>query len=258
MGRGSKSSRSIPAQAGEPAARTCGRRRTRVYPRAGGGTIFTGQKTPSVPGLSPRRRGNRRGGSHRIGRAGSIPAQAGEPHGGTCQSEHRRVYPRAGGGTGFGRLIELRHAGLSPRRRGNRTCPSSVTADPGSIPAQAGEPYTYRRLTTLPRVYPRAGGGTTTGTARYYSRQGLSPRRRGNPRVAVRVLRKPGSIPAQAGEPVRVLRTRSIPAIGGGTISESSSPLRSPGLSPRRRGNPVETYPLQYRLGSIPAQAGEP
>ena len=104
---------SIPAQAGEPRP---GRRspmmRMRVYPRAGGGTAhrtFVHQQIPGGSGLSPRRRGNRpRGGRGPIARAGSIPAQAGEPES-----------PRSS-----------RHA--RPRS--------------GSIPAQAGEP-TWRTPT---------------------------------------------------------------------------------------------------------------
>ena len=70
---------SIPAQAGEPRSRSSATSRTRVYPRAGGGTITLSSALMSVTGLSPRRRGNRRRAHRPRLDAGSIPAQAGEP-----------------------------------------------------------------------------------------------------------------------------------------------------------------------------------
>ena len=71
---------------------------------------------------------------------GSIPAQAGEPAEREQSEALDGVYPRAGGGThakaNLGQIV----GGLSPRRRGNRPGYVVVRGDPGSIPAQAGEP----------------------------------------------------------------------------------------------------------------------
>ena len=70
---------SIPACAGEPSqiARDSGI--TRVYPRVCGGTIGDSGSECTVPGLSPRVRGNPRHRAHRPRPGGSIPACAGEP-----------------------------------------------------------------------------------------------------------------------------------------------------------------------------------
>ena len=93
------------------------------------------------------------------------------------------------------------------------------------------------------KVYPRAGGGTTTlgfGTAPDW---GLSPRRRGN-RLVLRGDAEPdGSIPAQAGEPlaeeIEERDLRVYPRAGGGTDA-------------------LDAGPAMPTDGSIPAQAGEP
>ena len=71
--------RSIPACAGEPIADQVVRAASRVYPRVCGGTCVRRRRLPKMMGLSPRVRGNRRGGGHRRSPAGSIPACAGEP-----------------------------------------------------------------------------------------------------------------------------------------------------------------------------------
>ena len=52
-------------------------------------------------GLSPRERGNRRGGDGVHHRRGSIPARAGEPRLASPLQAWRTVYPRASGGTIF-------------------------------------------------------------------------------------------------------------------------------------------------------------
>ena len=70
-----------------------------VYPRAGGGTRIHRRASGRGSGLSPRRRGIRRLGEHLPHRAGSIPAQAGEPIMSVAVNESSWVYPRAGGGT---------------------------------------------------------------------------------------------------------------------------------------------------------------
>ena len=92
--------------------------------------------------------------------------------------------------------------GLSPRRRGNQALCERIESDPGSIPAQAGEPIHAYRSDGAIRVYPRAGGGTVSLLGSIGVLMGLSPRRRGNLEGAVLQDRRLGSIPAQAGEPL--------------------------------------------------------
>ncbi len=90
---------SIPAHAGEPPVFSLVATAERVYPRACGGTFLSPHGDQSVPGLSPRMRGNRSNIRFRRSLQGSIPAHAGEPRRATKKSSGERVYPRACGGT---------------------------------------------------------------------------------------------------------------------------------------------------------------
>ena len=91
---------------------------------------------------------------------------------------------------------------------------------------------------------------------------GLSPRVRGNLKDAVVALRRLGSIPACAGEPLRTIPSACgagvYPRVCGGTFTNHTVGLRRRGLSPRVRGNPVSLSSSVTTTGSIPACAGEP
>ena len=176
---------------------------------------------------------------------------------------------------------------LSPRVRGNRSAGQGQTRSRGSIPARAGEPLVLNVPLLVPRVYPRACGGTREIRACEGRGQGLSPRVRGNQRAADPLEFRHGSIPARAGEP------RSSPftswcsgvyprACGGtwGSIPARAGepPTHQPnragrrvypracggtrrmadGLSPRVRGNHHRLKAEDRLVGSIPARAGEP
>ena len=91
---------------------------------------------------------------------------------------------------------------------------------------------------------------------------GLSPRGRGNLRLASDMVRVFGAIPARAGEPTRSMAgpssLRGYPRAGGGTLSADKTVLLTSGLSPRGRGN---LHPMDLpddMEGAIPARAGEP
>ena len=131
---------SIPACAGEPTPSCCPSSGARVYPRLRGGTRRGASHGLPLPGLSPLARGNLERAAQCRGREGSIPACAGEPahlHGPNCST---RVYPRLRGGTNQSLKIIVGHWGLSPLARGNRRLLAAARAQPGSIPACAGEP----------------------------------------------------------------------------------------------------------------------
>ena len=153
-------------------------------------------------------------------------------------------------------------SGLSPRVRGNPVHPVRLGLEIGSIPARAGEPSTHGRHRTIPRVYPRACGGTVRTSEPPFRKTGLSPRVRGNPGLAPAACRHQGSIPARAGEPVEALRTSLhtgvYPRACGGTVREIRVSQADQGLSPRVRGNQVPEAVLASGRGSIPARAGEP
>ena len=131
---------SIPAYAGEPYEGKILDGLHRVYPRVCGGT----EALPTTPiderGLSPRMRGNPVQGWGPACRTGSIPAYAGEPARDSRRRLARWVYPRVCGGTGAATGRRRRCGGLSPRMRGNPSCPAHRAARRRSIPAYAGEP----------------------------------------------------------------------------------------------------------------------
>ena len=95
-----------------------------------------------------------------------------------------------------------------------------------------------------------------------HSDPGLSPRVRGNLRESLTPVLPHGSIPACAGEPGLPPFRRGgswvYPRVCGGTSNPSFNSAVNLGLSPRVRGNLVQSGPIQVDEGSIPACAGEP
>ena len=254
--------RSIPARAGEPKRRGCGRRKTRVYPRASGGTLVRAVLGDEEQGLSPRERGNHVASRPVAGRAGSIPARAGEPVGvgGEGWSENG-LSPRERG-TSDKHDLDTPAGGLSPRERGNRSTVTPSWSTRRSIPARAGEPYSLRANSSVHRVYPRASGGTVIRSASTVVPAGLSPRERGNHAGAAIVDLLLGSIPARAGEPWPSRMwwpCRGVyPRASGGTWMFNEERFGIDGLSPRERGNLLRIPCTRHDGGSIPARAGEP
>ena len=212
----------------------------------------------------------------------SIPACAGEPSTHPVRIAQGAVYPRVCGGTNNYGTILHETEGLSPRVRGNRQEGVDVPPSPRSIPACAGEPSPQSPWPPLRGVYPRVCGGTATlspvrRVARGLSRvcggtdirlrrdpsgMGLSPRVRGNRPRRTHLHPKHGSIPACAGEPVRMWTRCGLswvyPRVCGGTAIKRPTGTGNWGLSPRVRGNPVVPVFVCGWVWSIPACAGEP
>ena len=113
-GQTSAPSGSIPARAGEPNPTSIFFTLLAVYPRACGGTVATSVQSLTMPGLSPRVRGNPDSTGSFIAPRGSIPARAGEPYKCVLSIGHFRVYPRACGGTSILAHFALVNQGLSP------------------------------------------------------------------------------------------------------------------------------------------------
>ena len=253
---------SIPACAGEPVAAAVGPARSGVYPRVCGGTGWVRVRRGVRPGLSPRVRGNRIGMPGATCRARSIPACAGEPQATQSASVIREVYPRVCGGTP-GDPVRVGHPrGLSPRVRGNRPYAHPEQRRNRSIPACAGEPFSFPPPNRRIAVYPRVCGGTLSKSSRTSGSQGLSPRVRGNRSIPPAASMSGRSIPACAGEPWtanRPARSSAVyPRVCGGTVRFRLSQSHPEGLSPRVRGNQIPAGAGLNRGRSIPACAGEP
>ena len=213
---------SIPAPAGEPMTAVTRSPTTKVYPRACGGTRISEERRTETGGLSPRLRGG-------------TPIEA------------------AYTGTIYG---------LSPRLRGNRRGRWAGRPSAGSIPAPAGEPSESRCSRQTFKVYPRACGGTNAPAAIPSRTPGLSPRLRGNRSSGRQSRSQHRSIPAPAGEPgiqpFALSWRRVYPRACGGTITAAMLGGDAVGLSPRLRGNQLQSLVGRGMSGSIPAPAGEP
>ena len=253
---------SIPAHAGEPfAPRTLGPGSV-VYPRARGGAADPQWVERCQRGLSPRTRGSRSGLYSARGKAGSIPAHAGEPSTRRARGPGPRVYPRARGGAGHVEGRERLPSGLSPRTRGSPNVFPPESSGAWSIPAHAGEPVQAATARQTCGVYPRARGGAGARQAAGAARAGLSPRTRGSHEARTRSRIVSRSIPAHAGEPpgnrAKVLLLEVYPRARGGAVKRERVIERIPGLSPRTRGSHGRDGQDRPAPRSIPAHAGEP
>ena len=74
-------------------------------------------------------------------------------------------YPRVCGGTVSLPVVGSAARGLSPRVRGNLTEGNAGYMDVRTIPACAGEPRAFNRLTLSSADYPRVCGGTSQDVA---------------------------------------------------------------------------------------------
>ena len=152
-----------------------------------------------------------------------------------------KVYPRPRGGTAISSSVYSRSSGLSPPTRGNHGACHNWGGGHGSIPAHAGEPDRRRWRSRGGWVYPRPRGGTRTSASEAGGESGLSPPTRGNPDAGAARMRRVGSIPAHAGEPIRDRAARRSTAVyprpRGGTRSPWQSATARDGLSPPTWGN---------------------
>ena len=137
---------------------------------------------------------------------------------------------------------------------------------PGSIPAHAGEPGPISRSNCALRVYPRTRGGAPLKLGVDELVEGRSPHTRGSRsrgcRKRIRGPKRPGSIPAHAGEPGPISRSncalRVYPRTRGGAPLKLGVDELVEGRSPHTRGSHEQDLVVNDTHGSIPAHAGEP
>ena len=110
--------------------------------------------------------------------------------------------------------------GLSPRGRGKRNVKYLQALHGWSIPAWAGETGNCDLPIHISTVYPRVGGGNANLDGEIANAKGLSPRGRGKPALQAQRGFCAGSIPAWAGETMRIPPLRCAasvyPRVGGG------------------------------------------
>ena len=195
------------------------------------------------------------------GAAGSIPAWAGETAAQTEPPAGARVYPRVGGGNHRNGVTIVTPTGLSPRGRGKPASFAALAGELGSIPAWAGETGQAILRGVPAKVYPRVGGGNMRPSSVMRSGWGLSPRGRGKRLGIVSANTIGRSIPAWAGETLRLRKgcqARGVyPRVGGGNVTAISNAIANSGLSPRGRGKPERRLDIDLPHRSIPAWAGE-
>ncbi len=203
--------RSIPACAGQPGARSVGRRLRGVHPRVCGATKARAERPQGFGGPSPRVRGNHVLGEGRGLEAGSIPACAGQPVAARSSATASAVHPRVCGATIFGLGFVSPARGPSPRVRGNLGRQRAGWRADRSIPACAGQPYLRSIRCDFYLVHPRVCGATFMRSGSRRSAAGPSPRVRGNHELRAALTARKGSIPACAGQPcwTRSLRSAS-------------------------------------------------
>ncbi len=232
------------------------------YPRVCGGTrrCWTGLERST--GLSPRVRGNLAAVSAISLSPGTIPACAGEPSSGRPRRSRGWDYPRVCGGTSVQFSRSRFGRGLSPRVRGNLVGLAICRFRKGTIPACAGEPSSLDSFWGKAGDYPRVCGGTIARHNPLPTKDGLSPRVRGNLCSCTGWRRMRRTIPACAGEPVGQCQALEAgwdyPRVCGGTKGTFPQQTKPKGLSPRVRGNLIYFDCVDEKTGTIPACAGEP
>ena len=253
---------SIPAGAGNPASSGAAGCIRTVHPRGCGESGDCRGANVATRGPSPRVRGIPRdpGGGEQAER--SIPAGAGNPRCAGSTAGATRVHPR-----GCGESSELAEAldgyeGPSPRVRGIHAGGLSAGAEPGSIPAGAGNPASSAAGRRDSRVHPRGCGESVAVGRAPDCDQGPSPRVRGIRPDGGAGLEAYGSIPAGAGNPwsrrPRASRRKVHPRGCGESLALAAGGSAAGGPSPRVRGIPAAIGPQPAARRSIPAGAGNP
>ena len=191
----------IPARTGQPSHEFSSTLLGWAYPRSHGATPSGGFFVPSIGGLSPLARGNRRR-RHFFGHAhGPIPARTGQPP----LAQHERIrkgaYPRSHGATCSDKDLPIPPYGLSPLARGNHIAAINDIAQAGPIPARTGQPGREGGVKSTQGAYPRSHGATSWQVSDLLLSQGLSPLARGNRTASDAQIALKGPIPARTGQP---------------------------------------------------------
>ena len=191
---------------------------------------------------------------------GIIPAYAGNTHRMNQRAARHGDHPRVCGEHTMASSGVRACSGSSPRMRG--TLVQSVDAERGDgiIPAYAGNTSPSIRQAATRRDHPRVCGEHIEYKVEGANSQGSSPRMRGTRFRQLEVRRRPGIIPAYAGNTSLLTRFSSMsqdhPRVCGEHFIEQTDAPRIVGSSPRMRGTPFSDCGRGTGRGIIPAYAG--
>ena len=150
----------IPARTGQPHETILLIFSYGAYPRSHGATVRSVLLSPSLGGLSPLARGNRRKVITNLPLNGPIPARTGQPAPAGQQRTSYWAYPRSHGATALTCPASKTKSGLSPLARGNRCVAGSTRQAVGPIPARTGQPGMHQQRAPKIGAYPRSHGAT--------------------------------------------------------------------------------------------------
>ena len=250
----------IPAYAGNTLDGAGERPRFRDHPRVCGEHPARTDAANLPDGSSPRMRGTLDVWLKPVDFQGIIPAYAGNTSIQLIVCFPPWDHPRVCGEHGGVAELLLCVEGSSPRMRGTHTSGNPAFCSRGIIPAYAGN---TRSPTTWPKTcrdHPRVCGEHKYGPKTLPAGTGSSPRMRGTPIRASARHRRPGIIPAYAGNTTGNLK-KSIsagdhPRVCGEHRTRPLHVRTEQGSSPRMRGTPLPDTSSCVRTGIIPAYAG--
>ena len=237
----------IPAGAGQTVRGGSGEGKVWAHPRGCGADFHRMLWTIDDLGSSPRVRGRPVVGRARRAGAGLIPAGAGQTPKAQESATHRGAHPRGCGADRSSHLRECAFHGSSPQVRGRPDGVLREKAVERLIPAGAGQTTHHPGRGTSAGAHLRGCGADVMTTLSSPKMEGSSPRVRG--RLSRRIVgwRKPGLIPAGAGQ------TSSHSAHGSSLTAHPrgcgadmcvAGEARAPqGSSPRVRGRLHHHYP---------------
>ena len=197
--------------------------------------------TPPVRGAHPRSRGeNRTARSTTPSTRGSSPLTRGKPSGQRGDRRGHRLIPAHAGKTPQS-VVSWWTAAAHPRSRGENRCQHPAPVEPfGSSPLTRGKRRYIRNARVIARLIP-AHAGKTCRLREYPEPTPAHPRSRGeNLNLATPLPHGGGSSPLTRGKrgspPMRLFRTRLIPAHAGKTRWVGRSRQALGGSSPLTRG----------------------
>ncbi len=191
---------------------------------------------------------------------GIIPACAGNTMSVCAANIRTGDHPRVCGEHVSGLVPFEDHAGSSPRVRGTpgrRVCAQAMR---GIIPACAGNTLRPSHASSMHGDHPRVCGEHSGEGGEPEPKSGSSPRVRGTLRDGLGSCLHAGIIPACAGNTAYVLSafssSRDHPRVCGEHELPELRQAAIRGSSPRVRGTLPDAIPKFFRIGIIPACAG--